>query len=154
MNGKPEVLALLAELLASELTAVNQYLLHAKKCEHWGYHRLATRLAEEANGEREHANTLIKRILFLNGQPDLERYHSVKSGGSVRELLEALVETEYRAIAEYNAGVELCRSLGDNATDVLLREILDDEQGDTDWLEQQLELMRQVGEQLYLAQQL
>lgn len=154
MNGKPEVLALLAEMLTHELTAINQYLLHAKTSEHWGYHRLATRLAEEAEGERAHAHKLIARILFLNGQPDLEKYNAVQAGASVREMLDASLQTEYSIIAAYNAGVELCRSLGDNATDVLLREILDDEQEDTNWLEAQLELMRQLGEQNYLAQQL
>lgn len=154
MNGKPEVLALLAELLANELTAINQYLLHAKTCEHWGYQRLASRLAEEAAGEREHANKLIERILFLGGQPDLERLHPVHPAASVREMVDADLQMEYRAIAALNAGVELCRSLGDNATDVMLRSILDAEQEDTNWLEAQLELMRQVGEQNYLAQQL
>ena len=154
MKGKAEVLALLAELLANELTAINQYLLHAKTCENWGFQRLASSLLEESAGEREHANKLIDRILFLEGEPNLERYHPLERGTTVREMLDLDVHMEYRAIDALNNAIDACRAHGDGATEFLLRSILDAEQEDTNWLEAQLELMRQVGEQNYLAQQL
>ena len=154
MKGKPEVLDLLADLLANELTAINQYLLHGKTCEDWGYVRLAQKLVGEAGGEREHANKLIERILFLEGTPDLQRLKTVVPGASVREIFVADVAMEYNAINALNAGIAVCRTAGDNATEELLTQILAAEQEDTHWLESQLELMQQIGEPNYLAQQL
>lgn len=154
MKGNGDVLALLGDLLANELTAINQYILHGKLCGDWGYHRLEQKLIEEASGEREHADKLIERILFLEGTPDMQRYHPIQSGGSVKELLERDLAMEYGAIGALNAGIELCRTHGDNASEDLLMTILVAEQGDTQWIEAQLELMRQAGEANYLAQQL
>jgi bacterioferritin len=154
MKGHNDVVALLGELLANELTAVNQYLLHAETCANWGYHRLAEKLREEAEGERQHASKLIERMMFLDGAPDLRRYHAIRGGTSVKELLERDLEMEYAAITALDNGIALCRARGDNATEHLLTEILTSEVDDTQWIESQLELMRQVGEQNYLAQQL
>jgi bacterioferritin len=154
MKGNDDVLALLADLLAHELTAVNQYLLHAEKCANWGYERLANKLREEADGERQHATMLIERILFLDGTPDLGRYHAIRDGGTVKELLERDLELELEAIAALEAAIARCRDCGDNASEDLLVGIVTAEQEDTQWIESQLELVRQVGEQNYLAQQL
>ena len=154
MRGKDEVLALLGELLANELTAINQYLLHAEVCADWGFVQLAEKLREESAGERKHADTLIQRILFLEGTPDLGRMHAIKSGATVKEMFERDLEMEYAAIAALDAGIATCRANDDNASEDLLTKILVAEQDDTHWLEAQLALMRQVGEANYLAQQL
>jgi len=154
MRGNEALLGLLGELLANELTAINQYLLHGEMCEHWGYRRLATKLRDESAGERSHADMLIDRILFLEGTPDLARYHALRSGSTVKELLESDIQLEYAAIAALEQAITRSRALGDNATEDLLVKILVAEQDDTHWLESQLELVRQLGEQNYLAQQL
>jgi bacterioferritin len=154
MKGKDEVLALLGDLLANELTAINQYILHGKLCENWGYKRLALELAEEARGEREHADKLVERILFLDGTPDLQRYHTVQTGATVKDLLERDLQMEYAAIQALNDAIARCRTCGDNATEDLLTGLVVAEQDDTNWLEAQLELIRQLGEPNYLAQQL
>jgi bacterioferritin len=154
MLGNQEVLALLNELLTNELTAINQYFLHAKMCGDWGYEQLAAKLREESLGETEHADALMERILFLEGAPNMQRYHTIISGKTVKEQLEANLEREYAAIAALNQGIAKSRELGDNATEDLLTTILVAEQEDTQWLESQLELMSQMGEQNYLAQQI
>lgn len=154
MRGNDEILALLGELLANELTAINQYILHAATCADWGYHRLADKLREESGGERGHADLLIERILFLEGVPDLMRYHPIQRGQTVREMLEHDLAMEYAAIAALDAGIATARARGDHATEDLLTRILVAEQDDTQWIEAQLALMRQVGEANYLAQQL
>ena len=154
MRGNDEVIALLGELLTNELTAKNQYLLHAATCERWGYLRLAEKLREESKGEGSHADLLIERILFLEGTPNLQRYNTVHGGATVKELLEADLAMEYDAIAALDAAIGKCRALGDHATEDLLTRIVVAEQDDTQWIEAQLELMRQLGEQTYLAQQL
>lgn len=154
MRRDDQLPALLNELLGHELTAVNQYLLHASTCERWGYQRLAEKLHEESAGERTHADMLIERILFLEGTPDMQRYGTIRGGATVKEMLEAALALEYEAIAALEAGIAKARALGDNATEDLLTQILVAENDDTQWIESQLELMRQVGQQTYLAQQL
>ena len=139
---------------AHELTAVNQYLLHAEACSNWGYHRLADKLREESEGERQHASMLIERMLFLEGTPDLGRYHEIRGGQTVKELLERDLELEYGVVAAQNEGIARCRACGDNGTEDLLTRMLTAEQDDTHWIEAQLALIRQVGEQNYLAQQI
>jgi bacterioferritin len=137
MKGDDDVLALLAEM-----------------CADWGYHGLAVKLREESEGERRDATMLIERILFLEGTPDLGRLHAIATGTTVKALFERDLAMEYTAIAAYEAGIVTSRERGDNATEDLLTKILVSEQEDTHWLEAQLELMRQIGEQNYLAQQL
>lgn len=154
MKGTDEVLAVLAELLANELTAINQYLLHGHTVRNWGFLRIGDKLVEEAGGEREHANKLIERILFLEGTPDLQKYHPIVAGSTVKEMLEHDLAMEYGAIGALNLAIAKCRTHGDNATEDLLTQILVAEQDDTHWLEAQLELITQLGEQNYLAQQL
>jgi bacterioferritin len=154
MKGNEQVLTLLNELLTNELTAINQYLAQAKMCENWGYERLAAKLREDSNDERGHADEIIRRILFLEGVPNMERYHELQIGQTVREQLEHDLQLEYAAIAFLNQSIAAARNASDNATEDLMTRILRSEEADVDWLETQLELMRQVGEQNYLAQQL
>ncbi|MBL0212656.1 MAG: bacterioferritin [Myxococcales bacterium] len=154
MKGNEEVLQLLNQLLTNELTAINQYFIHAKMCENWGFDRLAAKVREESIDEMRHADLVISRILFLEGIPNLQRYHKLHVGETVKEQLEADLQVEYSAIAFLNQGIEACRKAGDNATEDLMTKILVGEEQHTDWLETQLELIRQVGEQNYLAQQM
>src|SRR3954470_9694583 len=154
MKSTEEILSLLNQLLTNELTAINQYFIHAKMCENWGYERLAAKVREESIDEMRHADLVISRILFLDGVPNLQRYHKLRVGETVKEQLESDLQVEYSAIAFLNTGIEACRKAGDNATEDLMTKILVGEEQHTDWLETQLELIRQIGEQNYLAQQL
>jgi bacterioferritin len=154
MKGNEEVLNLLNELLTNELTAINQYFIHAKMCENWGYERLAHKIREESIDEMRHADLVISRILFLEGVPNLQRLHKLRVGESVKEQLESDLQLEYAAIAFLNQGVDAARRANDNATEDLMTKILVSEEQHTDWIETQLELIRQIGEQNYLAQQI
>ena len=154
MKGNEEVLNLLNQLLTNELTAINQYFIHAKMCENWGYMRLAKRLRDESIDEMKHADLVITRILFLEGVPNLQRYHKLRVGENVRKQFESDLQVEYTAIEFLNKGIEAARRAGDNATEEMMTKILVSEEEHTDWIESQLELMRQVGDQNYLAQQI
>ncbi len=154
MKGNEEVLSLLNQLLTNELTAINQYFIHAKMCENWGYERLAAKVREESIDEMRHADLVISRILFLEGVPNLQRYHKLRVGETVKEQLESDLQVEYAAIQFLNQAIEVSRKTGDHATEDLMCKILVGEEQHTDWLETQLELIRQVGEQNYLAQQM
>ncbi len=154
MKGNEEVLNLLNQLLTNELTAVNQYYVHAKMCQNWGYERLYEKIRHESIDEMKHADIVISRILFLDGVPNLQRYHKLHIGETVKEQLEVDLQLEYSAIAFLNQGIDACRKASDNATEDLMTRILVSEEEHTDWLEAQLELIRQIGEQNYLAQQL
>jgi bacterioferritin len=154
MKGNEEVLTLLNALLTNELTAINQYFVHAKMCQNWGYERLAAKIRAESIDEMRHADMVIDRILFLEGVPNLQRYHKLHVGETVKEQLESDLKLEYAAIKELNQGIDVCRKAGDNASEDLFTRILVSEEAHTDWLETQLELIRQVGEQNYLSQQM
>ena len=154
MKGDAQVLALLNDVLTNELTAINQYFLHARLCENWGYERLWKKVRAESIDEMRHADQVIARILYLDGLPNLQKLGQLEIGESVAEQLAADLALEKRAIPVLNAGVELCRSKGDNGTAELLEEILVDEEEHADWLEAQLTLVEQVGIQNYLAQQM
>jgi bacterioferritin len=154
MKGNEEVLTLLNQLLTNELTAINQYFIHAKMCENWGYERLAAKVRAESIDEMKHADAVISRILFLEGVPNLQRLHKLHVGETVKEQLESDLQLEYSAIAFLNQGIKTCREVGDNASEDLMTKILVGEEQHTDWLETQLELIRQIGEQNYLSQQL
>jgi bacterioferritin len=154
MKGNDEVLGLLNDLLTNELTAINQYFVHAKMCENWGYRRIAKKVRDESIDEMRHADEIISRILFLEGVPNLQRLNKLHVGETVREQLESDLQLEYAAIAFLNAGIAKTREVGDNATEYMFTKILTAEESHTDWIETQLELIRQVGEQNYLAQQL
>jgi bacterioferritin len=154
MKGNDQILQLLNDLLTNELTAINQYFVHAKMCENWGYERLAHKIREESIDEMKHADQLISRILFLEGVPNLQKLNKLRVGETVKEQLESDLQLEYNAIGVLNQGIASARSIGDNATEDLFTRILVSEEEHTDWLETQLELIRQVGEQNYLAQQI
>jgi bacterioferritin len=154
MKGNDQVLSLLNDLLTNELTAINQYFVHAKMCENWGYERLAHKIREESIDEMKHADMVISRILFLEGVPNLQRLNKLRVGETVREQLESDLQLEYSAIAFLNQGVTAAREAVDNASKDLFERILVSEEQHTDWLETQLELIRQVGEQNYLSQQI
>ena len=154
MKGNDQVLGLLSELLTNELTAINQYFVHGKMCANWGYERLAGKLREESIDEMRHADLVITRILFLEGVPNLQKLNKLRIGETVKEQLESDLQLEYSAIAFLNQGIEAARKASDNATEDLMTKILVGEETHTDWIETQLELIRQVGEQNYLAQQL
>jgi bacterioferritin len=154
VKGNEEVLELLNQLLTNELTAINQYFIHAKMCENWGYERLGAKIREESIDEMRHADQVISRILFLEGVPNLQRLHKLQVGETVKEQLESDLAVEKKGIAFLNAGIDACRKAGDNGTEDLFTKILVGEEEHTDWLETQLELIRQIGEQNYLAQQL
>ena len=154
MKGNDQILQLLNDLLTNELTAINQYFVHAKMCENWGYERLAHKIRDESIDEMKHADQLISRILFLEGVPNLQKLNKLRVGETVKEQLESDLQLEYAAIGVLNQGIASARSIGDNATEDLFTRILVSEEEHTDWLETQLELIRQVGEQNYLAQQI
>ena len=154
MKGDAAILTLLNELLTNELTAINQYLIHSKLCAHWGYTRLAQKFHEESLDELSHAESIIARILFLEGEPNLARYHALGTGKTVREQLEDDLKLELAAIETLNTGIATARTAKDNATEDLMTRILVAEEQGVDWIETQLALIRQVGEQNYLAQHL
>jgi len=149
-----KVVTLLNDVLTAELTAINQYFLHAKMCQNWGYNRLAAAIREESIDEMKHAEQLIDRVLFLGGVPNVQRLGKVTIGETVREQFELDLTTEYSAQKRLNKGIALCREEEDNASRALLEEILQSEDEHVDWLEAQLDLIGQVGEQQYLAQQI
>jgi bacterioferritin len=154
MKGNDQVIEVLNEVLTGELTAVNQYFIHAKMCGNWGYERLHKKVRAESIDEMRHAETLIDRILYLEGVPNIQRYWKVQVGQTVKEQLAADHGVEKKAIELLNRGIELCRSVADHGSRELLEKILLAEEQHTDWLEAQLTLLEQVGEANYLAQQI
>jgi bacterioferritin len=154
MQGDPAVIELLNEVLTAELTAVNQYFIHAKMCSNWGYDRLADHVRDESIDEMKHAEILIERILYLDGVPNLQRLGSVRVGQTVPEQLALDLEVEKEAVARLNPGIAACVAAGDNGTRELLERILVSEEEHADWLETQLFLVETLGAENYLSQQL
>jgi bacterioferritin len=154
MKGHPKVLELLNDLLTNELTSINQYFIHAKMCENWGYLRLAHKVREESIDEMKHADRLISRILYLDGVPNLQRLGKVNVGQTVSEQLRMDLELEKGAIAFLNTSIETVRSLGDHGSFELMKAILASEEDHADWLEAQLAQIDQVGLENYLSQQI
>lgn len=153
MQGSATVIELLNDVLTAELTAVNQYFVHSKMCSNWGYDRLAHHNRDESIGEMKDAEELIERILYLEGVPNLQRLGTVQVGETVPEQLALDLEVERTAIERLNRGIATCVAEGDNGSRDLLEDILEGEEDHADWLETQLELIRQLGEAHYLAQQ-
>jgi bacterioferritin len=152
MKGHDDIIELLNDVLTAELTAVNQYFLDAKMFDNWGYERLGKRFREESIDEMKDADALIERILFLEGLPNLQRLGTVRVGETAVEKLQLALDLEAEAIDRLNRGIARSVELGDNGTRELLEEILTGEESHADWLETQLELVRQVGDAHYLAQ--
>ncbi len=154
MKGDPSVIGLLNQLLSNEMTAVHQYMLHARICENWGYQRLFKKIHQESREELEHADHLIERILYLEGAPDVQRIGNVAPGKSVDDQFRLDLALEAGVVGALNKGVELCHRVGDNGTAELLEHLLEDTEEHAHWLESQLTLIEQVGLQQYLAEQL
>jgi bacterioferritin len=154
VKGDPKVIAVLSEVLKAELTAINQYFLHAEMCENWGYKKLAGYTKKESIEEMKHAEILMERILYLDGTPNMSDYFKIVIGRTVPEQFKNDLQLEYDAVKRLNEGVELCRQVGDNGSRDLLQHILEDEEHHIDWLEAQLHAIDEMGLQNYLAQQL
>jgi bacterioferritin len=154
VKGDPEILDLLNEVLTNELTAVNQYFLHARMCSNWGYERLHEKLRHQSIDEMKDADELIERILYFDGLPNVQRYGKINVGESVPEMLALDLEVEKHAIDVLNRGIALSREKGDNGSAELLEDILEGEEEHADWIETQLAAIEQIGVQNYLAEQL
>ena len=154
MKGDPKVVALLNDVLTAELTAINQYFIHAKMRENWGLDRLAAIARKESIEEMEDADKIIERILYFDGVPNLQRYNPVLVGETVPEQLKLELETEKAAIERYNRHIALAVAKGDNGTRELMEHRLVDEESHADWLESQLHVIDTIGVENYLAQQL
>jgi bacterioferritin len=154
MKGHDKVIDLLNDVLTGELTAINQYFIHARMCENWGYQRLWKKLREESIEEMRDADKVIQRILYLEGLPNLQKLGKVMVGTTVVEQFKLDLELEKDAIKRLNDGIELCRSLKDNGSAEVLEDLLEGEEEHANWLEEQLNLVEQVGEQNYLHQQI
>jgi bacterioferritin len=154
MKGNKKMIEALNDILTGELTGVNQYFVHYKMCANWGYERLAAKSREESIGEMKHADELIERILFLGGVPNLQRLWKVNVGENVPEQLKLDLELEMDAVKRLNEAIKLAGEVSDNGSRDLLEDMLEDEEEHIDWLESQLHLVEQIGEKLYLSQQI
>ncbi len=154
MQGKPKVIALLNEGLKEELTAINQYFLHAEMCENWRYEKLGHFIKKQSIDEMKHAETLIERILFLDGAPTLTGPIQLTVGSNVKEQIESDLKLEIGAVGMYNAAIQTCRQEGDNASAELFERLLKDEEEHVDWLEAQQHLIDEIGYERYLSQQI
>lgn len=154
MKGNPQVIQSLNELLTCELTSINQYFLGAKVILHKGYLRLGKIIYQESIDEMRHADKLVERILFLEGLPNLQRLGKVHTGESVVEQLRLDLQNELAIVPLYNAAIKQAREAGDNGTAELLEGILSDTEEHVDYLESQLELVKELGDAHYLAQQI
>lgn len=154
MKGDAKVIAVLNDVLKAELTAINQYFLHAEMCENWGYEKLATHTRKESIEEMQHAEKLMERILYLDGTPNMSDYFKINIGPDVKAQLQNDLEVEYTAVKRLNRGIALCVQIGDNGSRDLLESILTDEEEHIDWLEAQLHAISEMGIENYLAQHL
>ena len=152
MRGDKKVIEFLNEQLTAELTAINQYFLHAKMQANWGLTKLAAYTRDESIDEMKHAEKITDRILFLEGLPNYQKLGTLKIGQTVKEQLEADLSIELAVVERLRPGVIMCRSKGDHTSANLLEEILADEEHHIDYIETNLELIGKLGEQLYLAQ--
>ena len=152
MHGDPKIIEALNEVLTAELTAINQYFVHYKMCENWGYQKLATKKREESIEEMEHADKLIARILYLEGVPNMQRLSPIRIGENPLEQHEVDLALEREAVERLNKTISLARDNGDNGTRELMESILKNEEDAVDWLEAQLYLVQQIGEERYLAE--
>ena len=154
MRGDSQILEVLNEILTAELTAINQYFIHAKMCANWGYQRLAKKKREESIDEMKDADAVIERILYLDGVPNMQRMNPVRIGEDAIEQHRLDLALEVEAVARYNRAIALARDKGDNGTRALLERILQSEEHSVDWLESQLYVIDQIGKERYLAEQL
>ena len=154
MRGNDQIIALLNEVLKAELTAINQYFLHAKMCESWGYQRLADLNRQESIEEMRHAEILMQRILFLEGAPNMVELFPIRVGGNVQAQLENDLALEVDAVPRLNEAIRVSTDVGDNGSRELFKQILMDEEHHIDYLEGQLHVIEEIGLENYLAQQI
>jgi bacterioferritin len=153
MKGNEKLIAVLNQLLADELTAISQYMVHSEMCENWGYDKLHKAIEQQAMDEMHHAEWLIRRIIFLEGTPVVSKLNPIKIGQTVSAMVGNDREAELAAVRSYNEGIALARDVADQATGDLLLQILKMEEGHVDWAEKQRDQIEQVGLQNYLAKQ-
>jgi bacterioferritin len=154
MQGDAKIIELLNQVLKAELTAINQYFLHAEMCENWGYERLAKLIRKESIEEMTHAEKLMERILYLDGAPNMTDYFKINIGQNVEQQFKNDLQLEYDAVKRLNEGIQLANQKNDAGSRDLLESILNDEEHHIDWLEGQLHAIGEMGIQNYLAQQL
>jgi bacterioferritin len=154
MKGNEQVINLLNQVLRKELTGINQYFIHAKMCENWGYEKLRKALCDESIGEMKHADQIIQRILFLEGIPNISAYDKILVGTGVKQQLENDLSLETAALTVLHPGIRTCVEAADDSTRELLEHIVVDEEKHVDWIEAQLHQIEEVGYQNYLAQQI
>lgn len=153
MRGNDRVIAKLNEGLREELTAINQYFVHAEMCHNWGYHRLGTYIRKQSIGEMKHAEELLERIIFLDGTPKMEPL-PLTVGADVKAQLRNDLDLELKAVVMYNEAIKVAREAGDNSSRDLFERLLKDEEEHVDFLEAQMHLIEQLGYERYLAQQI
>lgn len=153
MKGNQKLINVLNDLLADELTAINQYMVHAEMCDNWGYEKLHKAIEKQAIDEMHHAEWLIQRILFLEGMPVVSKLNKINIGKSVKDMIYNDQDAEVDAIKAYNAAVKLAREVSDQASVDLLSKILNMEEGHVDWAEMQRDQIEQMGLENYLATQ-
>jgi bacterioferritin len=152
MQGRQDVIDGLNRALTIELTAINQYFIQSKMCKNWGFLKLAGKHYEESIGEMKHADKIIERILFLDGVPEIARYDVIRVGSNVQEQFEYDLKLESGGVAAYNELVDLCIKVKDNGTHKLALAILEESEEHVDWLETQLNLIKTIGLERYLAE--
>jgi bacterioferritin len=152
MRGNVQVVAQLNQALKEELTAINQYFLHAEMCHNWGYHGLGDFIKKQSIDEMKHAEELIERILFLDATPQMELME-LKVGVNVKGQLEADLQLEVNAVAMYNKAIQIARDAGDDQSRELFSRLLKDEEEHVDWLESQLHMIKEMGYERYLTLQ-
>ena len=152
MKGNDQIIDALNRALTIELTAINQYFCQSKMCKNWGFMRLAAKHWEESIGEMKHADKLIERILFLDGVPEVARYDVIRVGADIKEQFDNDLKLETGGVVAYNELVNLAIQLKDNGTHALALEILTESEEHVDWLETQLNLIKMVGLERYLAE--
>jgi len=153
MEGNKQIIDQLNDRLAEELTAINQYIVHAEMCENWGYHKLHETIHKRAIQEMKHAEKIIERILFLDGTPNVSKLNKINIGKGVEAQILSDYELEKEAVKAYNDSIKVASEVGDNGTRELFKSTLQDEEKDVDWIEAQLDQIKQMGIQNYLSEQ-
>jgi bacterioferritin len=154
MKGNDRIIAQLNDLLADELTAISQYMVQSEMCSNWGYDKLHKAIEKRAIDEMKHAEKLIGRIIFLEGTPVVSKPNKVNVGANVEAQHKNDLKAEQGAIQAYNESIRLAVELADNGTRELLESVLKDEEDHIDWIEAQLDQIKQMGTQVYLSEQL
>jgi bacterioferritin len=154
MKGSDNIIKILNQLLCGELSSINQYFLHSKMCKNWGYNKLAAHIHAESIDEMKHAAAITERILYLEGVPNFQKLEKIDIGTTVKEQLKSDLNFEQTAITRLQSAIEACYDEKDHGTRELLEKILTDEENHFDWIETQLDLIKSIGYERYLSQQL